>query len=300
MDDLTGMFDEGTDLDARLEAASHILKQAADEEGVDLNSLSEEDLSGMLANIVESDEGEGGGMENGKTAGDVTVADVSLELTKRAAAEGVDLSALDTETYEELFDKVASEMTDPYYFEEAQKWAQQAANMDELGRIAARGFADEIDKLAGDDDHRRRDDDDEDEVDVKVKKAARMLKLAATPMRAGGYLGVREGLSDAAHSAGKYVKGKVHRGLERVGNYAIDRAAGEKGFHQSSSLARRRSLGGKLVAGGSAGTAAVGGGGYYGGKKLMESRDGGGRRKKASLDELAYAVDVFRAHGYDL
>jgi hypothetical protein len=171
MNDLTGLYDDGTDLDSRLEQASYILKEAAEQEGVDLNQLSDEDVSGMLADIVNDDSGEGGESEE-KTAGDITVADVSLELTKRAAAEGFDLTQLHPDDYEELFNKVAEELVDPEYAEEAQKLAQDEARMEHLGRIAARGFADEIDKLAAD------DEDDEDEIDVKVKKAAYMLKEA--------------------------------------------------------------------------------------------------------------------------
>lgn len=200
MNDLTGLYDDGTDLDSRLEQASYILKEAAAQEGVDLNQLSDEEVSGMLANIVNDDAGEGGGDydEGGKTASDITVADVSLELTKRAAYEGFDLTSLHPDDYEELFNKVAEEMVDPYYAEEASKLAAEEERMDYLGRCAARGFADEIDKLAADKDDD--DDDDEDEVDVKVKKAAWLLKEA-------GWAG------DAYRSA----KGKIRHGVEMAG-----------------------------------------------------------------------------------
>lgn len=296
MNDLTGMFDQGTELDARLEQAGYILKQAADEEGVDLAEYSNEDVSEMLANIMDNDgagAGEGGGDEyEGKTAADITVADVSLELNKRAAAEGFDLSQLDAGTYEELFDKVASEMTDPYYHEEQQKWAAHAENMDQLGRIAAQGFVDEINKIAADE-----DDDDDDDEDKKIKKASYLLKQAIyekvrTP-------GVRESLRGAATAAGRKIKGGVNRAFERVGNKAIDTAAGEKGMHQVSSVARRQQLGRRVTGAAAGGTAGVGAA-AYGGKRLMDKGEGKGRKKKASLEEVAYAVDILRASGYDL
>jgi len=174
MNDLTDLYDDGTDLDSRLEQASYILKEAAAQEGVDLNQLSDEDVSGMLANIVNDNDGDyGGGEYEQKTAADITVADVSLELTKRAAYEGFDLTQLHPDDYEELFNKVAEEMVDPEYAEEAEKFAAQAEQMEELGRVAARGFADEIDKLAAE-----KDDEDDDDDDEKVKRAAWMLKEA--------------------------------------------------------------------------------------------------------------------------
>lgn len=294
MNDLTGMFDQGTELDARLEQAGYILKQAADEEGVDLSEYSNEDVSEMLANIMDDGEGGEGGEEyEGKTASDITVADVSLELNKRAAAEGFDLSQLEPGVYEELFDKVASEMVDPEYREEQQKWAAHAENMDQLGRIAAQGFVDEINKIAADED----DKDDDDDEDKKIKKASYLLKQAIyekvrTP-------GVRESLRGAATAAGRKIKGAVNRGFERVGNKAIDTAAGEKGMHQVSSIARRQQLGRRVSGAAAGGTAAVGGG-AYGAKRLSDRGDKGGRKKKASIEEVAYAVDILRAAGYDL
>ena len=175
MSDLTGMYDDGTDLDSRLEQASYLLKQAADESGVDLNEFSEDELSDMLGDIAEDDDDDDDGdddeddddyEEGGKMASDLTVADVSLELTKRAAYEGIDLTELDPGDYHELFDKVASEMTDPYYYEESQKLAAQAQSMDELGRIAARGFVDEVNKLAA---------MEEDDVDYRLGRAQDIL-----------------------------------------------------------------------------------------------------------------------------
>lgn len=292
MNDLTGLYDDGTDLDSRLEQASYILKQAAAEEGVDLNQLSDEEVSGMLANIVNDEAGEGG-YEGGKTAGDITVADVSLELTKRAAAEGLDLSQVDPGTYEELFNKVAEELSDPAYAAEAQKFASDAAYMDELGRIAARGFADEVDKLAG-------DDDDEDEDDKKVKKAALMLKFAAE-----GKAGIFKRTGDSikkhwgkardsertfSENLGRRVHGGGRSGDKRPNQLAI-RAAEPSGGSAALSNKHRRT--GRAIVGAGAGTAAAGG-------TYAATRGGDGRKKKASIDELAFAVDVLREHGYDL
>ncbi len=234
MSDLTGMFDGGTDLDLRLEQASILLKQAADEQGVDLNSFSEDELAGMLHDIATEEGGNGGEQyaEGGdeKTASDVTYADVSLELTKRAAAEGVDLSQLHPDQYNELFDKVAAEMTDP----EMQKWAAQVSQMDELGRVAARSFVDEINKLAS----------YEDDTMERMKRAA-----ATAVMRAGG------GSPGRLARAGTWLKdlpGKAEKAygdhLRRSGRNEIARQGGtSRGYVDKAISAEEREGVGRAI-----------------------------------------------------
>ena len=301
MNAFSEMYDEGTELDARLEQASYLLKEAADESGVDLNAFSEEDLSGMLADIANSDEGPGeegddeeDDEEGGKTAADVTLADVTLELTKRAADEGIDLAQLDRETHEVMLNQVAAEMTDPAYFYEQQKVAAAYAQMDDYGRAAAHGFIDELQKEAANDDD---DDDDDDEIDVKVKKAAYILKLAA------GDPGRLRKAYDAAKSSVKGFGSKSKKKLQDAGHWAgkterglserAGRASSKRPLEYNAAISRGR----KVIGGTAAGAAAAGGGGYA----LARSRNKDkGRKKKASLDELAFAVDVLRAHGYEL
>src|SRR3954470_17052401 len=114
LQDLTDMF-ASPDVESRIEAATYLLKQAADEQGVNLEDFSEDDLSEMLTDIAttgESDNDNGGGYDEGKTAGyGPSVAEVALEITKRAAYEGIDLSEFDADDYAEVFDKVAADMS---------------------------------------------------------------------------------------------------------------------------------------------------------------------------------------------
>lgn len=299
-DDLTGMYDDSSSLDQRIEIATHLLKQAADEQNVDLDDFSEEDLSNMITEMVSEDgdqggeddgdyEGQGDGGEGGegKTAGDITVADVALELTKRASAQGVDLSDLDPDVYSEIFDKVAMEMTSPEFVEEQQKLAEQIETMDQLGRIAARGFVDEINKLAADDDgdhrrHRRHDDDDEEEVDIKVKKAA-LKDHARKAWNAAKGVGGKT--VNAARSAGARVANAERSASEHVGR----RTSRQMGPQTQEAMRSR----GRKVMGGVGGTLALTGGGAA----------VHGRRKKASLEDaaaVADAIDILRAAGYDL
>lgn len=284
--DLTGMYDQSTDLDTRLEVASHLLKKAADEQGVDLESFSEEELGDMLTDMVsgpeneaaagedaddDEDEGEGEGGGEDKTAGQLTYPDVSYELQKRASVHGVNLAELSREEYQDLFNKVAQEMTDP----DAQKLAAAEAQMDHLGRVAARAWADELDKIAADgddddDDMRRRRDRDKDQE----KKAAIADKAKSLYHGAKGHAGKAWGKARAAEGRASETVGRKLRG-----------SAGQRG--DLAAAERKNKLTGRLAAGGAA--AAAGGGGAY-----------AGRKKKAQLEQVAYAIDVLRSEGYDL
>lgn len=128
--------------------------KVAEAEGIDVNSLTEEDLQELAAEVAaelnersegsddEADEVE----EEPKTAGYYvpTVADVSLELSKVAAANGIDLTAVSKEEYEAAFNKLASYMSDPHYHEQMAK----VAEWDTAGRLMARAFHDELEKQA--------------------------------------------------------------------------------------------------------------------------------------------------------
>lgn len=278
--DLSSMFDSSSDLATRIEVASHMLKEAADDQGVDLSTFSQEDLSEMLSDIV-ADNDNGGAKtasDEGQGAGEVTYADVSLELTKRAAAEGVDLTDLDRETYEELFSKVAEELTNPEVAEEANKIAAQEAHMEELGRVAARGFVDEINKLAAEEEKKDDDKKDDDDEDEKEKKAAFKEKIKEKAKEFGG-----KALAHA-RSAGS-AAGKKERGASSSIGEGIRKLRGKApGKDQYGKDVRT----GRAVMGG--GAAAAAGGGAYAAK----------RDKKASLEEVSEAIATLRAAGFEL
>jgi hypothetical protein len=286
MNDLTGMFDASMSLEERVETASYLLKEAAEAEGLDIEDLEPEEIDNLVTTMVnggeEGGEGEGssegggeeggGEGEEGKTASDLTYADVALEVSKVAAAQGIDLTELDSETYSEIFDKVAEFLVNPELQkqaeEEQQKWAEQAEQMDALGRVAARGFVDEINKLAADDDderkERKKDDDDDDEVDIKVKKAALKEKVKAIASGAKNFGG------RAARAVGN---------AERAAHKQVGRATT---LRDADSVKGHVSRGRKVTAGAAGTSAAV-----IGGKKLHD------RSKKASYVEEA-ALEMAR------
>jgi hypothetical protein len=276
MSDFAEMLDNNnTDLDTRIQIASDMVKQAAEEEGYDVTSFSQEELGVMIGGLVDSMSSN----DNGKTAGDetapqLTYADVALELNKRAAAQGVDLSQLDPVEFSQVYDKIAAELSDPEYAEEAQKVAAQEQQMDHYGRVAARGFVDEINKLAADEEkHDKEDDDDEDEKKEKV--AGKVQELIAkgkghASKAWGATKGVAKNIGDKEKS--------FHEGVGR-------RVSGGTG--DQAALSKKHRNIGRALSGGAA--AAAGGGAAY-----------ASRGKKANLEELAGAIDTLRSAGYDI
>jgi hypothetical protein len=273
MSDFAGMLDNNTDLDTRIEIASQMVKAAAEEQGYDITKFSQEELGEMIGGLVDSMEVAN---DNGKTAGaqeeqPLTYADVALELNKRAAAEGVDLSQLDPAQFNEVFDKVAAELSDPEYVEEVQKVAAQEAQMDHYGRVAARGFVDEINKLAADEDKK---DEEEDEDEKKEKVANKVKELAGKAWGATKGFGKRvgEGAAKAERGASEHVGRRTPGGVKGPMTQEHARSRGRK------------------ILGGAAGAGAGAGGGI-----ALHNRS-----KKASIEDVAGAIDTLRAAGYEI
>ena len=165
MDDMNEIFSRATDadLDTELAAAGELLQKIAQQEGIDLSQLSDEDVAELMVDLLPktaADEGEHESAreesgdrkkekkkEEAKMASEITFADVAVELNKVAASEGIDLDGLSREQYHELFDIVAESMQDPDYMEN--KLAQDEANAklaeaDALGRYMAHAFMNEL------------------------------------------------------------------------------------------------------------------------------------------------------------
>lgn len=121
------------------------LTKIAEEQGIDVEELSDDEVAELIEELVEEQaEREEGG--DGTKEAQLTYADVAHELAKIAHAEGVDPAELSSTEYARIFDKLASEMSSPYYWQEQEKIAEA----DFVGRIMARSFNDELMKLADD------------------------------------------------------------------------------------------------------------------------------------------------------
>lgn len=135
------------DLDVDMANAGHILVKLAEEEGVDLNSLSDEDVASLLGKLLPqtkeaamADQTETQSETATETENQLTYADVSAELNKIAAAEGVDLTKLDRAEYNEVFSKLAEHMANPAYAAEQEEEEAKLAAAFQQGQHMADGF----------------------------------------------------------------------------------------------------------------------------------------------------------------
>lgn len=154
MDNLTDIFEadavSGEELDAELVAAGQVLGELAKEAGVDLNDLSEQDVADLLLQLRGEDSSgteQTPSVEQNKEASQmdtqITYADVAAELAKVAQEEGIDIGTVSREEYHAAFDELAEKMQDPGYYETQEKIAEA----EEIGRIMARSFVDELEGL---------------------------------------------------------------------------------------------------------------------------------------------------------
>lgn len=179
MDDIREIFEKdiaGSTLDADLAVAAEVLEKVAAEQGVDLNTLSQEQIVELLTELMpkvaeeheeketpaeekaeekaKAEKKEEKAEEKKASAGlpeTITFADVAVELGKYAAANNIDLSKVSREAYHEAFDKMAAAMTSPEFEAEKKAEAEMQAKLaeaDVIGRQMARSFMDEQAKIA--------------------------------------------------------------------------------------------------------------------------------------------------------
>jgi hypothetical protein len=295
MDDLNEIFERATDadLDTELAAAGELLQKIAQQEGVDLSELSDEDVAELMVDLLPktaADEGEHKSAREEyeyrkretKMASEITFADVAVELSKVAANEGIDLDGLSRGQYHELFDIVAESMQDPDYMEN--KLAQDEANAklaeaDALGRYMARAFMDEQQKIA------------------------RAPKEVLDRIAAGEELRTKRGVPPVpdkpmgahARELTAKAKQKLLAGVERVGGEVgnvVNRVSNRPLVHGGKKYLNPRNVGAASLI---AGTAAA-----AGGAKMLHDRFSEGKNKK-SLDEqaLEMARDYLLENGID-
>jgi hypothetical protein len=295
MDDLNEIFERATDadLDTELAAAGELLQKIAQQEGVDLSELSDEDVAELMVDLLPktaADEGEHKSAREEyeyrkretKMASEITFADVAVELSKVAANEGIDLDGLSRGQYHELFDIVAESMQDPDYMEN--KLAQDEANAklaeaDALGRYMARAFMDEQQKIA------------------------RAPKEVLDRIAAGEELRTKRGVPPVpdkpmgahARELTAKAKQKLLAGVERVGGEVgnvVNRVSNRQLVHGGKKYLNPRNVGAASLI---AGTAAA-----AGGAKMLHDRFSEGKNKK-SLDEqaLEMARDYLLENGID-
>jgi hypothetical protein len=243
----------GTDeIDPQLAAAGEFLAKVAEEEGVDLDSYSDEEIGDMLGTIMEEGDGEEGGEEGGTEGDDteydekvshLTVADVAGELAKVAAAEGIDLNQLSREQIHEAYNYVHTSMTDPDFQMQKAAMEEKVAEADMLGRVMAHSFDDELVKTARSRAAREAagmSTAEMKKLPVAQRRAMHVEKMRGKKMSPGraGYEGkqelkslakkIRGGAGGAVKSLGKALGGTTGKGQLLRGGGAL--AAGAAGL----------------------------------------------------------------------
>lgn len=144
----------GDDLDRQSAAAAALVAKVAHANGVSPDSLSEDAFARMMAAAGAPQPPTP--VQEPVTMQKISHLDVTREMTKRANIYGVNLGELTKEQYENEFKALATRMADPEKYasectQEAAllKQAQEHAETQvENGRLMARGFHDEMRKIA--------------------------------------------------------------------------------------------------------------------------------------------------------
>lgn len=316
MERMTDIFDQDIlsepssgDLDQDLANAGHVLQKLAEEEGVDLDSLSDADVAALAmellptqghAQTIQETRKEASAMSTmteTQIPNEPTYADVAVELAKIAAADGIDLATVSREEYHEAFAKVAEMMADPTYGEKVAEEEEKLAAAYAQGVRMADGFLDRLKEAEDEDEKKKKKDDDDDEG---KKEAARAVGAA-----------IHHAKDKAKKLLGKGV-GAAVRAKDRAGEALAGAASKERAFHEgvgkgyakglSMAIAKRskgtpaerlthgRIMAGRAVTGGAAaGVAGAAGAGYAAGRS-KESFD---------LAALEVAQDLARDMGFD-
>ncbi len=264
MDNLNEIFDPADttddsvdDLDRELATTGLILQKLAEEQGVDLDSLPEEDIADLITSLHGEDATGGSSnysehepqtkeaSHNMSQENEFTVADVAVELAKVAASEGIDLDQVSRDEYHEAFEALADQMSDPAYFQKRAEAEEKLAEADLIGRHMARSFIDEMEKEAA----------------PSLKGAKKALK------------GLRRKAEDLEFRASAGT-GRLFRGGKKGRSSRLDemmesaRDAGKKVTRdqaRDSDEYASRTLGRKILGGGAAATG-IGAGGYAAGR----------------------------------
>ena len=325
MDRETDIFDLDTgsgDSDTDLAHAAQVLQKIAGDENIDLNSLSDEQVSDLLADLMPKYASDGDETEDEaddddaddeadddtdtkessamNTDDELTYADVAVELSKVAAAEGIDLAQVGRDEYTAAFSQLAERMADPEYNQAKVAEAEKLAEAYTQGARMAEGFLDRLKLAEGPDEEGEDEAEEAEEAEIKESSAGTEM-VRRTRMSAAGAR-VRQAVQ-ATQGAGRSAAEAVGRGAKAVGRgaKAVDSKAqmgGEKllnmiGKGEKASPALKRTA--AALAAGTVG-AGVAGAGVAAGAIGHHSA-----KKKYALDEMALKVaqEMAIEMGYD-
>ncbi len=233
----TDIFDSAVrgqdDLDVDLANAGIILQKLAEEQGIDINALSDEDVAGLLTDLLPGErnetqaeeptkEKESSAMTTPTTPTELTVADVSIELAKIAQAEGIDLNETSREEYSEAFSALAERMKDPGYYAAKTAAAEKIAEAQMIGREMALSFIETLKQAEGEE--KKEEKEEKKEEKGEAKEAGARQAFEALKGHAGRLAGAAKGHAGKAVEAAKAHKRDA---VMAGGGAAAGLAAGE-------------------------------------------------------------------------
>jgi hypothetical protein len=336
MEDLNHLFDpqveyaagdDADDLDMELAAAGQVLQKMAEAEGIDLESLPEQDVADLLT-MIQSGELDGTSeVHNPQTKeasyqmsyNEITVADVAVELAKVASANGIDLDEVSREEYHEAFETLAEQMNDPAYFEKQAEFHEKLAEADQIGRYMAHAFLDELndggfaEKVA-----RARWKVEADKAEGKTPTPGGTKRPQAGSSVPGGGpnsgFGKVDRIAEEARGASEQAakerisaRGKTDAARGKIREFAkeqygrVARPVGRAALTIGRAVGvqnrnKAKLVGGALMAGGALGTAGVATGAGIGVKRMLD-RDKAAFDESFEQDAAAYATHLLVQEG---
>lgn len=339
MDDFTNIFDPldsqtASDEDQGLATAGEILVKLAEEEGIDLDQLSETELLGLVNTLRGDGTTNLNDPEPRKEASQtmdenqITEAQfdalVMQETAKVAAAHELDIASLSIEDLTELRAAVAEEIAadpDAYFAKTAaeEEFQAKVAEADYMGRLMAHSFADELglsgEKIArapvmdpGSAEFKALPKAQQDAVMAERARVARGAGKSRAPSGSGGGFAAIDRKAVAAEKnrvSDALGRGRVAGARKSVKDYLAEHVSRPLG---RASLTAGRAMGiqnrgvAKAVGGGTLAAGALGlaGAGYAGARHIARAgaRDA---QEKRSFDELAAerAAEILTSMGID-
>ncbi len=213
MEDFDSIFDP-VDSDVELANAGAILEKIASENGIDLNSLSEESIAELLGDLMPQNattQTKEAQMPQNATA-QITHTDVALELSKIASANSIDLTTIPREEYEAAYNDLAEKMaSDPAAYQAKLAEEEKLSEAYTQGVRMADGFLDRLKQAEMEEEEKK--EKKEERKEEKEKEAAGSYSRGYTPETGQAIKNMAKGLVDkvrgTAAEKGKALSGAV-------------------------------------------------------------------------------------------
>jgi hypothetical protein len=179
------------DFETKLAAAGEMFEKLAAEQGLDINDFSDDEAADILTQIMDGGSAPEAPAAEPKVAsaaapvaqpaqqsqGELLYAQAFQEVTKQAAAEGIDVTQVAPEELHNAVLKQAHLMSDPAYQAKVAALNEKIAEADMLGRVMAHSYVNELAKIAESNAAPEGKGERDEDKDKKEKKASLVAAL---------------------------------------------------------------------------------------------------------------------------